>query len=290
MTDGATGSTVPRRQLGRYLRELRNQARFTVRAAAGKLEWSEGKMWRIETGQTSLRSLDVEAMCRLYDAPAELTKDLMRLARETKSRGWWHSYSDVVSEGFDLFIGLEAAASTISSYMSELVPGLLQTEEHYRAQLAIDELDPAAVDRLVAVRSTRQALITRSTDPASLRAVLNEAVLRRPIGHLPAAQLTHLVEMSALPNVAIRVIPFRAGGHPGMMSGPFEILQFSLNGDGRPTEPPVVYIEGFAGALYLEKPSEIEQYQNAFDRIWNMALDEDASMTFISDLAKEAAR
>ena len=72
-----TGSTVPRRQLGRYLRELRNRERLTVKVAAEKLEWSEAKIWRIETGQTSLRSLDVEAMCKIYGAPADLTEALI---------------------------------------------------------------------------------------------------------------------------------------------------------------------------------------------------------------------
>jgi transcriptional regulator with XRE-family HTH domain len=66
MTDETTGSTVPRRQLGRYLRELRTGQRITVKTAAEKLEWSETKVWRIETGQTSLRSHDVELMCRIY--------------------------------------------------------------------------------------------------------------------------------------------------------------------------------------------------------------------------------
>ena len=69
MAPETTGSTVPRRQLGRYLRELRGRERLTVKAAAERLEWSEAKIWRIETGQTSLRSLDVEAMCKIYAAP-----------------------------------------------------------------------------------------------------------------------------------------------------------------------------------------------------------------------------
>jgi transcriptional regulator with XRE-family HTH domain len=95
---------VPRRQLGRHLRELRNRARLTVRAASTALEWSDQKIWRIETGQTSMRSLDVEAMCRVYGADGELAEALMGLAKETKGRGWWHSYGDVIPEGFDLFI------------------------------------------------------------------------------------------------------------------------------------------------------------------------------------------
>ena len=120
------------RQLGRYLRELRNKQRLTVRAAAEKLEWSEAKIWRIETGQTSLRSLDVEAVCRIYGAPADLTEALMGLAKETKAKGWWQAYGDVVPEWFDVYIGLEEAASSISTYESELVPGLLQAEEYAR--------------------------------------------------------------------------------------------------------------------------------------------------------------
>lgn len=68
-------------------------------------------MWRIETGQSSLRALDAEAMCKVYGAPPDLTAALMGLARETKAKGWWHSYGDVVPEKFDVFIGLEEAAS-----------------------------------------------------------------------------------------------------------------------------------------------------------------------------------
>src|SRR3954447_8055451 len=122
MPEGTTGSTVPRRQLGRYLREMRNRARLTVKAAATKLEWSEAKIWRIETGQTSMRSLDVEAMCRVYGAPVEWTEALMGLAKGTKGKGWWHAYGDVVPSWLDLYIGLEEAAADLRMYEPELVP------------------------------------------------------------------------------------------------------------------------------------------------------------------------
>ena len=95
-----TGSTVPRRQLGRYLRDLRNRQRITVKAAAEELEWSETKLWRIENGQTSLRTHDVELMCRIYAAPPDMTEALMGLAKETKAKGWWQSYGDVIPEEF----------------------------------------------------------------------------------------------------------------------------------------------------------------------------------------------
>src|SRR5215470_10544100 len=114
--DDATGSTVPRRQLGRYLRDLRTQAGMSVRAAARNLEWSETKLWRIENGRTSMRSLDVEQMCRMYQASDELTTSLMALAKQTKARGWWLSYEDVINVGFDIYLGLEEVATRLRWY------------------------------------------------------------------------------------------------------------------------------------------------------------------------------
>ena len=111
-TTETTGSTVPRRQLGRYLRDLRNRQRITVKAAAEELEWSEAKIWRMETGQTSLRSPRRRPDVPLYAAPPDITEALMGLAKETKARGWWHAYGDVIPENFDLYLGLEEAASS----------------------------------------------------------------------------------------------------------------------------------------------------------------------------------
>ena len=286
-----TGSTVPRRQLGRHLRELRGSQRITVKAAAEKLEWSEAKIWRIETGQTSLRSLDVEAMCKIYGAPAGLTEALMGLARETKARGWWQAYGDVIPEGFDVYIGLEEAASQLSWYEPELVPGLLQTEAYARTLIEADNrgVDEEEIGRRVQVRMARQPLIRRATTPLRLQVALSEGILRRPVGgpRVMAEQLDQLAEVSGLPNVSLRVAPFSAGAHPGVMSGPFVILRFPVNGDGRESEPATVYKDGFTGALYLDKPHEVERYAQAFGSIQDACLAEDASRGLIQQAAKE---
>jgi transcriptional regulator with XRE-family HTH domain len=286
-----TGSTVPRRQLGRYLRELRNQQRLTVRAAAERLEWSEAKIWRIETGQTSLRSLDVETVCRIYGAPPDLTEALMGLAKETKAKGWWHAYGDVVPEWFDVYIGLEEAASQICKYESDLVPGLFQAEDY--ARTVIREHNPGEddeeIDRRVRLRVARQALVRRVTSPPELRVTLDESILRRPVGgpEVMARQLDRLAETANLPNVSLRVVPFSAGMHDALLTGPFVILRFPLNGDGRDSEPPTVYMEGFTGALYLDKPYEIERYATAFENIWRASLDEAESKQLIHRAARE---
>src|SRR5216110_3266701 len=163
----APGSTVPRRQLGRYLRQLREAANLTVKAAAEALEWSPVKIWRIESGQTSMRSLDVQTMCQIYGASDDMTQALMGLAKETKAKGWWHSYGDAVPEWFELYIGLETAASRLRKYESELVPGLLQTAAYATEVFRAGDPNKSAaeIERGVAVRLGRQALLTRQLPP-----------------------------------------------------------------------------------------------------------------------------
>jgi hypothetical protein len=279
----AAGSTVPRRQLGRHLRDARGRARLTVRAAADALEWSEAKMWRIETGQTSMRSHDVEAMCRVYGAPDELTEALKGLAKETKGRGWWHSYGDVIPRWFDLYIGLESSACEMRIYQSELVPGLLQTADYIRTIFATyqPELDSNEIERRVGLRLARQSVLTRVTARPTLRVVVNEAVLHRPVGgrRVMRNQLLRLLELSELPNVELRVVPFAVGIHEGVMSGPFTLLRFPVLRNGRESEPATVYVEGRTGALYLDKAHEVERYDNVFRRILTETGDEDGSLS-----------
>jgi len=198
-------------------------------------------------------------------APADLTEALMGLAKETKARGWWQAYGDVIPEGFDVYIGLEEAASQLSWYEQELVPGILQTGDYARTLIDADNpgMDQEEISRRVQVRMARQPLIRRKTAPLEL------------------------VQDSELPNVSLRVIPFSAGVHPGVMSGPFVILRFPVNGDGRESEPATVYKDGFTGALYLDKPQEVERYARAFGSIRGACLDEDASRNLIQRAAEE---
>lgn len=291
MTETLAGSTVPRRQLGRYLRTLRVEAGLTVRATAKELERSEPTLWRIESGQVAVRALDVEQMCRLYGATADMTKALMALARETKAKGWWQTYGDVVPEWFDLFVGLEAAANRVSEYEHSLIPGLFHTEAY--AQTLIKEEHPEESDEEVArrlsLRLGRQAILRRPIDPPVVRVALREAILRSPVGgpSIMAGQLAHLARLSELRNVSLRIIPADIGYHPGLSTGAFTILRFPLNGGGVETEPPTIYQEMYTGALYLDKPAEVERFDAAFEAIWDTALDERSSRDLIGRTAED---
>jgi len=285
------GSTVPRRQLGRYLRQLREDARITVRRAAEELEWSAPKIWRIEGGATSMRALDVEAMCHLYGASADQTRTLMALARETKAKGWWHSFGDAIPPSLGLYLGLEDAASRVRQYEPELVVGLLQTEAyasevfHVRGLFTEDE-----VRRRITLRQERQKILHRTWPTApKVEVVLNEGVLRRPLQSsvAMAEQLRHIVRAMSLPNLSVRVLPFSAGIHAASMAcGTFGILDFPDNGTARGAEPTTVYSDGLTGTLYLDKPSEVQAYEEVWAALMARSLSEAQTKKLIATIAK----
>jgi transcriptional regulator with XRE-family HTH domain len=285
------GSTVPRRQLGRYLRQLREEAQITVKAAADALEWSTPRLWRIEKGAVPMRALDVKTMCQVYGIGPDITEALMGLARETKARGWWHSYGDAIPAWFELYVGLESAASRLRKYESELVPGLLQTKAYATDTFRVGrpDISQAELDRNVAVRLGRQGLLSRRVPVApQLDVVLNEAALRRPIRDRDAmaAQLEHLVDVAHRPNVSLRALPQEAGLHRASPCGSFTILEFPEGTGGREGEPPTVYSDNLTGALYLDKPAEVAAYAEVWSSLVDACLDEPRSMELITAIAR----
>ena len=53
------------------------------------------------------------------------------------------------------------------------------------------------------------------------------------------------------------------------------------------SDPATVYVDGFTGDHYLDKPREVEQYSDAFESIWSAALGEAGSRDLIRQSAEE---
>ena len=286
-----TGSTVPRRQVGRLLRQLREQAGISLMAAAEELEFSRARMYRIENGEVPVRKHDVIAMCSVYRATPRQTEVLVGLAQESKAKGWWQAYGDVVPAWFELYVGMEQAASGLRSYAPTVIPGLLQSREY--AELVFRKWigsDDAAVDKAVAVRLERQALLSRGRPEAPhLDVIVNEGVLRGTVPHRLGMhrQLTHLVDVSARPNISVRVLPLAASPHKASSSGQFTILDFPAVGTASP-EPTTIYCEYLTGALYLDKLVEVEVYESIWDALGAIALSQAESHEFIGAIIKES--
>src|SRR6266540_3352438 len=195
--------TLRRRQLGMELRRLREAAGITIDHVAERLECSGSKISRIETGQTGVTPRDVRDMLSIYGVELDYAETLLQIAREARQKGWWQLYGDVLTGAY---VGLEAAVDRIRAYEALVVPGLLQTEGYAQAMIhaARPDISPGEVDKRVRVRMSRQSLLSQD-DPPDLWVVLDEAVLRRPVGgaEVMRRQLMHLATVAELPNVTL---------------------------------------------------------------------------------------
>ncbi|WBQ02068.1 helix-turn-helix domain-containing protein [Kribbella sp. CA-293567] len=260
------GPTALRIMLGSHLRRLRERAGVTRSAAGWAIRSSESKISRLELGRVGFKERDVEDLLTLYsvDDVAERER-LLQLARDANSRGWWYRYHDVTPQWFDDYLGLEAAAELIRTYELQFVPGLLQTPEYTRAVAGLtsgSERSTAELDRIVALRTTRQAVLYRDP-PLRLWAVIEESVLRRPIGGLEVLsdQLAALIEAVQQPNITLQIIPLGSAGHAAT-AGAFSVLRFP-----QADLPDVVYLEHLTSALYLDKRDDLDAYTHVLDSL-----------------------
>jgi transcriptional regulator with XRE-family HTH domain len=275
--------TLRARRLALELLRRREAAGFTREEAARQLEWSTSTIFRIETGRSRPQPGNVRVLLELYGVSGSERDGLIRLAREARQPGWWHSFRDVLPNPYEVFIGLEAGAASIRNFEPVVVPGLLQTEEYARqmSRGGPRELDREDIERRVQVRMERQRILTREDRPR-LWAVIDEAVIRRVVGgpEVMREQLRHLIECAEQGKTTLQVVPFSAGAHAGT-TGPFIILDFP-----EPTDPSVVYVETLAGDLYLEERADVDRYTLAFDRLLAAALHPDDSVRLVQQAAE----
>jgi hypothetical protein len=282
MADGSP--TMRRRRLARELARLREQRGMTIREAATTLEWAPSKLSRVEAMQHGIIVRDVRRLLDLYGLADPAQREaLFEMARQAKQRGWWQAYGDVLPGEYATLIGLESEAAQIRTWQPELVHGLLQTREYARAVIRSGRPGDTAeeVDRRVEVRMRRQQILDRP-GPPRLQVVLNEGAVRRMVGgpQVMRAQLARLAEDGGRASVMVQVLPFAAGEHPAMASGPFDLLEFPGAADRG-----VVTVENLAGSLSLEAPEDLRQYARAFDVLAAAALGPGQSRDMLRSLA-----
>jgi transcriptional regulator with XRE-family HTH domain len=281
--DPATaGPTVPRILLGLHLRRLREARGISARDAAQAIRGSESKISRIELGRNAVREVDVMDLLSLYEVADDAERDwLLSLASQANQEAWWHSYKDVLPAWFQPYIGLEECAESIRSYDTQVVPGLLQTEDYAAALI---RLSPAFSARQAAqrigVRMQRQQLLA---DGLRLLAIIDEAALRRSVGstRLMHDQLEHLLAMCDRPGLNIQVTPLSTTASYAAPCS-FSLLHFAAD-----ELPDMVYIEQLTSALYLEKPVEVERYATVLDQVSSASTTADQTTDFIQAILAE---
>jgi transcriptional regulator with XRE-family HTH domain len=277
------GPLLPRRRLGVELKKLREDAKLRLDDVASNLMISNSKLSRLENGQGIPQQRDVRDLINFYQVGGTpLAERLMRWTREGRRQGWWKDYSDVEDELLDTYLALESGASVLRSFVTTMLPGLLQTEDYARALLR--ELKPRStgqeVDQLVQIRLRRKKLLSCTEEPLRLLAVVDESALRRVVGSkdIMRHQLEALVKYSQLPNVTIQIFSFDAGAHEAMVAA-FTVFQFSDDIDRD-----VVDVESHLGDRYLEQESHVLLYLRIFDDVSHKSLEPAASRDFIHQI------
>ncbi|MEU1960056.1 helix-turn-helix transcriptional regulator [Nocardia sp. NPDC019304] len=281
---------VPHRSLGRCLRGMRQEAGLSIEVAARAIGRGAGTLHRLETGAPNVivRDEDLRRLCKLYQR-VDMLPVLKSLAAQGRTPSWLDEFPDQVNPTFNAYIQMEAAASHLTFYRPDMVPGLFQIPDYARAlDRAYFPMDTAEeIERRVRVRRNRQALITRDFAPLAAMLVLDEAAIRRVVGspRIMSTQLRHMADLP--PNVRVYVVPFGAGFPLGTSTGPFTILDFAADGDGRPLEPPVVHVQSYTGDIYLEGADTVRRYKAGIDVMRRVALDTLNSKRLLRQVAKE---
>jgi transcriptional regulator with XRE-family HTH domain len=273
---GETNPTLRRRELGFLLRQLRTERGLSIDDVTERAMFSATKLSRLETGRVGASPRDIRDLCIVYGiTDADERERLMALAREGKQRAWWQQFD----LPYATYVGLEAEASAISQYETDLVSGLVQVEAYARAIFDSGDppLGPAAIEQRIEARARRQALLTKGDGPL-FHFIIDEGALRRSIGGTAVmrAQLARIIQAAGLPTVTIQVVPLEIGAHPGLGSN-FTILDFNS-----PTVNDVVYVEGAVGNIYLESAVDLERYRRIFSRLRSIALDPEGSAALVA--------
>jgi transcriptional regulator with XRE-family HTH domain len=282
------GPTVRRRRLGSELRRLRESHSIELEEVADQLGLAPSTLSRIETGKAPTRTTYLNALLELYGVEDPSQRRVMQeMARDGHQRGWWAVWDGVLPTGFGIWFGLEDEAASLRVYESQVVHGLLQTEDYARLVMSTvrRRLSAEEIERLVQLRMQRHGVLHRPY-PLDLWLILDEAVLRRMASpsRIMREQLEHLYDACHWPNVTLQVLGFGSGLHPGL-GGSFTIVKFPERLD-----PDVVYTEGVTGQPYIEERDlEVRAHAEAFDLLRASALPPAESAYLIRSISERSS-
>lgn len=280
-----SGTTLPRRQLGRALRDARHARGSTLDQVARDTEFSRSTLSRMELGQyEKIKVREVEYLCRYYGLPEARTHYLMDVASQSNTKVWWQDYQHLLRGGFNTYLELESYATGFRFYQPLLVPGLLQTADYARAIFCAHAPDdpPSEIDKRLELRMQRRTRLMRQRWKVQLEFLLHESDLHTVVGseRIMSAQCRHIADMSTRENIVVRVLPFAAGHPTGGVIPPFIVLDFP------DTEPSVVYAEAAIGSMTFEDVEDVKRFRAMYEKLQGVALDEQASRNRIRKITR----
>lgn len=274
------GDPAPLRWLiGVELARYRNAIKLSLTEASDLSGISRAKLGHLETGRQQQDPDDITLLLATYQVAQHDIDRLISLTTRADEATWWAPWAQVVPDWLKTFVGLEGLAETEFIFEPIIIPGLLQTEQYAAAVTArTPRVRADHSERFVGFRIARTRRLTDPERPLKVHAVLTEGALRLAVGdpELRQAQLRHLLDLAALPNVTIQVVRPEDGPHTAL-TGQFAVLGFE-------TARSIGYVELHDGAVYLQDADQVRTYTMVSNDLQRAALGPLPSLDFIRSM------
>lgn len=256
---------------------------MSLRGLARELEKDPGVVSRWETGERTPKPIDVAQVLTLLGVTGDKYDEIVGLASGVTEKHWLAVTLPEQRQQMTTLLDYERSATSITEVAPLLMPGLLQTGAYTRAIMSAGGVPEDEVETRVAVRLGRADTIRRS-DPVPYLALIGEASLRQVIGgpEIMTEQLQHLINAARLPNVDLRILPYRSGWHPAL-EGPFFFIETECG-------LPVVQLENRRSGLFLHDGPDVEIYRQAIDVVVQAAMGPAESTELIAQVKYERER
>lgn len=271
-------ATALERAVGRKLVTWRDERNLSLVEAGSRVGFSSAKLSMMENAIQPSAAIDIMALGYVYKVPTHEWQFVMSQAQHTADLRALRQPQAAIFDPAEDFPLLIADATRLRTFATDTVPTIFQLADYTTATTQRDDPAKAAqLSRAIETWATR----SNGDDPLAIEAVLPEAVLRQAVGgrRVLKAQLLHLMEVSELQEVSLRVVPHAASAYPSM-SCPFTWLSFPHR-----QHNDVVYIETFLRSEYIETHAQVGQVAERFSTLRTLALDERQSLQLIAEAA-----
>ncbi|MGW2049122.1 helix-turn-helix domain-containing protein [Streptomyces sp. NPDC001858] len=276
--------TLRQRRLGAELRRLREQAGFSVTSAASLLGVNQGRVSMIETGRSAVSADRVRAMASAYTCSDAALIDALADFTGRRPQGWWEPYREHLPAALVDLAELEHHATRLRVALVIHIPALLQTTDHARAlfRAVVPPMRQYEIEHRLTHRIKRQGILHRETPPP-YSAFIHESALRMGFGgrDVTLGQLKHLIHMSELPHVTVRVIPFGTEYFPSTGQS-FDYVEGPV-----PQLDTVQLDTHHGGCGFLDAEAQLTKYRAVLDHTTSCALTPAKSRDFIHHLTRD---
>ena len=156
----------------------------------------------------------------------------------------------------------------------------MQTEAYARAVLTdAGLLSRDTVARLLAMRMARQEILARA-EPPDFTAVLDEGVLRRPVGgpEVMREQLQAIVKACQEPHVRVHIVPATVGAYAGL-NGAFVLAT-------GPNRSEIGYLDNQLQGQVVDGADELAALARAWESVRSEALPHRQSTDLMMEVAQ----